>query len=173
MLFTLPQFTTPCTEREKPTFFTLGYFGRLYMFITFGPIQHRDVNSPLAENGLCLVTNSTKAQPNRQKKVTSLLRGATNCKCEVPNGYRCAALGGSFFFFWRNTLYVKNIKQYLQRLITGSEGNRRLRPPDFETRFSALSSGSLYPTRKYSWYSLLLEIESTSGPQCGRQNYVI
>jgi len=28
------------------------------------------------------------------------------------------------------------------------------------------------PTRKYSWYSFLLEAESTLGPQCGRKDYV-
>ena len=28
------------------------------------------------------------------------------------------------------------------------------------------------PTRKYSWYSFLLEAESTPGPQCGRKDYV-
>ena len=28
------------------------------------------------------------------------------------------------------------------------------------------------PPRKYSWYSFLLEAESTTGPQCGRKNYV-
>ena len=28
------------------------------------------------------------------------------------------------------------------------------------------------PPRKYSWYSFLLEVESTPGPQCGRKDYV-
>jgi hypothetical protein len=28
------------------------------------------------------------------------------------------------------------------------------------------------PSRKYSWYSFLLEAESTPGPQCGRKDYV-
>jgi hypothetical protein len=27
-------------------------------------------------------------------------------------------------------------------------------------------------SRKYSWYSFLLEAESTTGPQCGRKDYV-
>jgi hypothetical protein len=27
------------------------------------------------------------------------------------------------------------------------------------------------PLRKYSWYSFLLEAESTPGPQCGRKDY--
>jgi len=28
------------------------------------------------------------------------------------------------------------------------------------------------PPKKYSWYSFLLEAESTAGPQCGRKDYV-
>jgi len=39
-------------------------------------------------------------------------------------------------------------------------------------RLSALRTGRLYPPRKYSWYSFLLEAESTPGPQCGRKDYV-
>jgi hypothetical protein len=31
-------------------------------------------------------------------------------------------------------------------------------------RLSALSTGRLYPLRKYSWHSFLLEVESTLGP---------
>ena len=30
-------------------------------------------------------------------------------------------------------------------------------------RLSAIHTGHLYPTRKYSWYSFLLEAESTQG----------
>jgi len=54
--------------------------------------------------------------------------------------------------------------------LTGPEGSRRLRLPDFKTisnmkvvRLSALFTSCLYP-RKYSWYSFLLEAESTPGP---------
>jgi len=41
-------------------------------------------------------------------------------------------------------------------------------------RFFALRTGCLYspPPRKYSWYSFLLEAESTTGPQSGRKDYV-
>jgi hypothetical protein len=67
-------------------------------FPNFGLIQHRDMNSPLAESGLCLTTNSTMAHRKRQKKISSLLRGAKYCKCEVPTGCRCTALGGFFCF---------------------------------------------------------------------------
>ena len=50
---------------------------------------------------------------------------------------------------------------------TGPEGSRKLKLPDFVTtaqdggRLSALRTGRLYPPRKYSWYSFLLEAEST------------
>jgi hypothetical protein len=39
-------------------------------------------------------------------------------------------------------------------------------------RLSALRTGRLYPRRKYSWSSFLLEAESTPGPQCGRKDHV-
>ena len=60
---------------------------------------------------------------------------------------------------------------------TGPEGSRRLEIPNFKSRhmkvvrLSALCTGRLYP-RKYSWYSFLLEAESTPGPYCGRKDYV-
>jgi hypothetical protein len=38
-------------------------------------------------------------------------------------------------------------------------------------RLSALRTGHLYP-RKYSWYSFLLEAESSPGPWCGQKDYV-
>ena len=52
---------------------------------------------------------------------------------------------------------------------TGPKGSRKLRFPDFVTtaqdggRLSALRTGRLY-AKKYSWYSFLLEAESTPGP---------
>jgi hypothetical protein len=61
---------------------------------------------------------------------------------------------------------------------TDLEGYRRLRLPDFNK--SAQEGGKVVsPThrppllpRKYSWYSFLLEAESTPGSQCGRKDYV-
>jgi hypothetical protein len=35
-------------------------------------------------------------------------------------------------------------------------------------RLSGLRTGTPLPPEKYSWYSLLLEAESTPGPQCGK-----
>jgi hypothetical protein len=64
------------------------------------------------------------------------------------------------------------------QVLTGLERFRKLRLTDFEdnrqmkvARLSALRTGRFYP-RKYSWFSFLLEAESTPGPQCGRKNYV-
>ena len=60
---------------------------------------------------------------------------------------------------------------------TVPEGSRKLRLPDLVTtaqdcsRLSALLADRLYP-RKYSWYSFLLEAESTSGPQCDGKNFM-
>jgi hypothetical protein len=53
---------------------------------------------------------------------------------------------------------------------TGPEGSRKLRPPDFMTKAQdgdkavGLTHRPPLPTRKYSWYSFLLEAEATSVP---------
>ena len=39
-------------------------------------------------------------------------------------------------------------------------------------RLSALLTGRLYPPTRCCWYSILLESESISGPQCGRKDHV-
>jgi len=36
---------------------------------------------------------------------------------------------------------------------------------------SALQTGCLYPLKKYSWYSFLLDADSTPGPQCSWKDY--
>jgi hypothetical protein len=52
---------------------------------------------------------------------------------------------------------------------SGPEGSRKLRFPDFMT--TAQNSAAFTP-RKYTWYSFLLEAESTPEPQCDRKDYV-
>jgi hypothetical protein len=54
---------------------------------------------------------------------------------------------------------------------TGTGGSRRFRLPDFKdsrymkvVRLSALRTPAAFTLRKYSWYSFLLEAESTPGP---------
>ena len=60
---------------------------------------------------------------------------------------------------------------------TGPEGSKKLRFPDFVTtvqdggRLSALRTGRLFP-RKYSWFSFLLEAESTPEPYCDRKDFM-
>jgi len=50
------------------------------------------------------------------------------------------------------------------------EGSRKLRFPDFVTtaqdggKVVSLRHRPLFTPRKYSWYSFLLEVESTPGP---------
>jgi hypothetical protein len=59
--------------------------------------------------------------------------------------------------------------------LTGSEGSRRLRLPDFKTISTWKWQGcqpnesAAFTPRKY--YSFLLEAESTPGPKCGRKVY--
>jgi len=61
---------------------------------------------------------------------------------------------------------------------TGPEGSRRLRLPDFVTtaheggKVVSLTNRPPLSPRKYSWYSFLLEAESTAGPMCSRKDYV-
>ena len=58
------------------------------------------------------------------------------------------------------------------------EGSRKLRFPYFMT--TALGGGKVVslmhrphlPPRKFSWYSFLLDAESTPGPWCDRKDYV-
>ena len=78
------------------------------------------------------------------------------------------------FTSWLQTLhtnffYVKGKAIPLQAW-GGPEGSRRLRHMKV-VRLLAIRTGRLYP-RKYSWYLFLLEAESTTGPQCGRKDYV-
>jgi hypothetical protein len=54
--------------------------------------------------------------------------------------------------------------------LTGPEGSRRLRLPDFKTigiwRWQGYQpyAPATFTPRKYSWYSFMLEAESTPGP---------
>ena len=64
---------------------------------------------------------------------------------------------------------------------TTPEISRKLRIPDFKTigtwrwygcqPYAPAAFTPLTP-QEYSWYSFLLKAESTSGPQCGRKDYV-
>ena len=66
--------------------------------------------------------------------------------------------------------HVRKGKSVPLQAWSGSEGSRKLRFPDFMT--TAQDSGKVVslmhrpplPPRKYTWYSFLLEAESTPGP---------
>jgi len=80
------------------------------------------------------------------------------------------------FFFLDLCLYSAIVcditVEVLLQTWSGPEGSRKLRFSDFMTtardggRLSALRTGGLNPPppMKYSWYSFLLEAESTPGP---------
>ena len=61
---------------------------------------------------------------------------------------------------------------------SGPEGSRKLGFSDFMTKVQdggkvvSLTHRPPLPPRKYSWYSFMLEAESTPGPQCDRKVYV-
>ena len=61
---------------------------------------------------------------------------------------------------------------------SGPEDSRKLRFPDFMTtaqdggKVVSLTHRPPLPPRKYSWYSFLLEAESTPGTQCDRKDFM-
>jgi hypothetical protein len=67
------------------------------------------------------------------------------------------------------------LKAFSLQAWSGPEGSRKLRFPDFLTtaqdvvRLSALRTGRIYH-RKHTWYSFLLEAESTPGPFCDQKD---
>jgi hypothetical protein len=62
--------------------------------------------------------------------------------------------------------------------LTGPEGSRRLRLPDFKTIGTLRWQGCQpyatagFTPRKYTWYLFLSATESTPGPTRGRNDYV-
>jgi len=56
------------------------------------------------------------------------------------------------------------VKQSLYRRFTGPEAPRVHDNQHMKVVMSAVRTGRLNPRRKYSWYSFLLEAESTPGP---------
>ena len=62
------------------------------------------------------------------------------------------------------------IKAVLLQACSGPEGSRKLRFPDFMTtaqdggKVVSLTRQPPFLPRKYTWYSFLLEAESTPGP---------
>jgi len=96
--------------------------------------------------------------------------------CSLHKKYHCTALLDwvKIRLFLAFSGCVKAVPLQARK---GPEGSRKLRFPDFVTtaqgggRLSALRTGRLY-SRKYSWYSFLLEAKSTPGPWCDRKNFM-
>ena len=84
----------------------------------------------------------------------------TNLQCNQNNTTK-----RSFFLGYEET--YEKLKAVPLRAWSGPEGSRKLRFPDFMT--TAKDGGqpyipAAYTPRKYTWYSFLLEAESTPGP---------
>jgi hypothetical protein len=79
-----------------------------------------------------------------------------------------------FFAKW----YKGKGKEIPLEALTGPEGSRRLKLPNFKTIGTWMWQGcqpyapTAFTPSKYSWYSFLLEAESAPGPQCDRKDYV-
>jgi len=75
-------------------------------------------------------------------------------------------------YFVRRLIFngIKKGKAVPLQAWSGPEGSRKLRLPDFVTtaqdggKVVSLTHRPLFTLRKYSWYSFLLEAESTQGP---------
>ena len=67
-------------------------------------------------------------------------------------------------------ILIKNDKAVPLQAWSGPEGSRKLRFPDFMTtvqdggKVVSITHRPPLPPRKYTWYSFLLEAESTPGP---------
>jgi len=68
------------------------------------------------------------------------------------------------------TVYTKEVKAVPLQAWSGPEGSRKLRVPDFMTmaqdggKVVSLTHRPPLTPRKYTWYSFLLEADSTPGP---------
>ena len=100
------------------------------------------------------------------------IRTQNHCITQHQIASNCAAVGNTDSSYSRShasLIHVLNEKKKAKsvplQVWSGPEGSSKLRFPDFMTtvRLSALRTGRLYP-KKSSWYSLLLEAESTPGP---------
>jgi hypothetical protein len=86
------------------------------------------------------------------------------------------------FYFWLLRLYVSRLRLKAEGFLTTRKKESSPitgldRPRGFQeveaSRFQENRHMKVsLPPRKYSWYSFLLEAESTPGPQCGRKDYV-
>jgi len=96
---------------------------------------------------------------NRKKTLRLALRYIINNK----------GVSGVYLNFSYCSLNLKRKAVPLQ-VFSGTEGSRKLRFPDFMTtaqdsgKVVSLYAPAAFTPKKYSWYSFLLEAESTPGP---------
>jgi len=76
------------------------------------------------------------------------------------------------FYHQHYTVWPINSKAVPLQAWSGPEGSRKLRFPDFMTTTQDGGRLSAFTPRKCSWYSFLLEVELTSGPECDQKDYV-
>ena len=84
----------------------------------------------------------------------------------------------SLHIFQQTIVALQKAKQSPLQAWSGPEGSRKLRLPDFVTtaqdggKVVSLTHRAAFTPRKYSWYSFVLEAESTPGPQCNRKDFI-
>ena len=106
---------------------------------------------------------------------TFMCRVSSNLGTSTSGKPQC--LSSDCFTFYRTYNEGKGKSVPLQAW-SGPEGSRKLRLPVFMTtaqdggKVVSLMHRPPLPPRKYSWYSFLLEAESTPGPQCDRKDFM-
>ena len=105
--------------------------------------------------------------------VCQLVKGQRDHSCGKITAhwsFSCASLIHSLQLFTYRIVTTYTGKSVPLQAWSGPEGSRKLRFPDFVTaaqdggKVVSLTHRPPLPSRKYSWYSLLLEAESTPGP---------
>ena len=99
-----------------------------------------------------------------------------NFQGQIP---KAKCLGHTLFFDLDKSTNIKTITQKGKSIpITGPEGSRKLRFPDYVTtaqdggKVVSLTHRPPLTPRKYFRYSFLLEVESTPGPQYDRKDFM-
>jgi hypothetical protein len=149
--------------------------------IIYEPVSH----SP----SICSGWVSQSPPPVCSSCVSSLHRTGARLLHSMPLRHVCSPAGLVTLPHLRNQAYlhahidicgglgVKGKAVPLQAL-SGPEGSRKLGFPDYMTRaqdggkVGGLTRRPPLPPRKCSWYSFLLEAESTPGPEFDRKDYV-
>ena len=129
--------------------------------------RKREIKAKYEKNQtICVFQTKSTGEETRDKsrQVQGLLYTAyeLRCFCYIKSS---SGQVNSYYIIKRWTGQQKNaIKIQCSRF----QDSRHMKV----VRLSTLRTDRLYPPRKYSWYSFLLEAESTPGSQCGQMDYV-